>query len=363
MSPAMLSHKDYTVAWICALPLEMAAATAMLDEIHPKLSQPPTDHNSYTLGKIGNRNVVVACLPSGVYGKISAAIVLAHLLPTYPEAQFGLMVGTGGGVPSNAADIRLGDVVVSKPTGTSSGVIQYDYGKTMSGGRLQTTGSSNKPPQLLLTAIAQIQASYLMGKKQITEIISDTLDNNPEMRVKFARPKEDWLFPATYVHQHVEAGCCTCDENQLVNREPRATDEPDIHYGLVASGGQVMKDAQTRDRIARELDILCFEMEAAGLMDQLPCLVIRGICNYCDSHKNKQSQGYAALTAAAYAKELLMTVAPNHARNDEKFANTSWTAPFAKNPRFVGRQQEITKLEQMILQENGPRKIAIAGSH
>lgn len=69
-----------------------------------------------------------------------------------------------------------------------------------------------------------------------------------------------------------------------------------------------MKDAKRRDLIAQAMDILCSEMEAAGLMDQLPCLVIRGICDYCDSHKHKQWQGYAALTAAAYTKTLLSVV-------------------------------------------------------
>lgn len=81
-----------------------------------------------------------------------------------------------------------------------------------------------------------------------------------------------------------------------------------MHYGLVASGNQVMKHGRTRDRWARELGILCFEMEAAGLMDYFPCLVIRGICDYADSHKNKQWQEYAAATAAAYAKEILLVI-------------------------------------------------------
>jgi hypothetical protein len=49
-------------------------------------------------------------------------------------------------------------------------------------------------------------------------------------------------------------------------------------------------------------------MEAAGLMESFPCLVIRGICDYSDSHKNKQWQEYAAATAAAYAKELLSVI-------------------------------------------------------
>lgn len=55
-------------------------------------------------------------------------------------------------------------------------------------------------------------------------------------------------------------------------------------------------------------DIICVEMEAAGLMDSFPCLVIRGICDYADSHKNKKWQPYAAATAAAYMKELLSVI-------------------------------------------------------
>jgi nucleoside phosphorylase len=76
-----------------------------------------------------------------------------------------------------------------------------------------------------------------------------------------------------------------------------------------------MKDGQTRDRLAQQFGILCFEMEAAGLMNQLPSLVIRGICDYSDSHKSKNWQGYAALTAAAYGKLLLSVVPVVSSRN------------------------------------------------
>lgn len=100
----------------------------------------------------------------------------------------------------------------------------------------------------------------------------------------------------------------SCDVDQQITRTPRSSHEPEIHYGIIASGNQVVKDAHTRDQIAKKLGALCFEMEAAGIMNQLPCLVIRGVCDYCDSHKNKEWQGYAALTAAAYTKELLSVV-------------------------------------------------------
>lgn len=298
------SPDDYTVAWICALPLEMTAAKLMLDKVHASLPQPKTDYNTYTLGSVGGHNVVVACLPSGVYGTTSAAIVLAHMLPTFPSLRFALMVGIGGGVPESA-DIRLGDVVVSLPSGAFGGVVQYDYGKTLRDGSFQCTGSLNKPPQYLLTAISQIRSDAGMSLEKAVE---ETLQKHGSIREQFSRPSKDWLFEATYNHSSENADCSACDQSQLVDRKPRKGGEPFIHYGLIASGNQVMKNAQLRDSIAQQIGALCFEMEAAGLMDQLPCLVIRGICDYCDSHKHKEWQGYAAFTAAAYAAYLLHAV-------------------------------------------------------
>jgi hypothetical protein len=44
----------------------MAAATAMLDEVHTDdLLAQQNDHNAYVFGKVGNHNTVIACLPSG----------------------------------------------------------------------------------------------------------------------------------------------------------------------------------------------------------------------------------------------------------------------------------------------------------
>ncbi|PYH66039.1 purine and uridine phosphorylase [Aspergillus vadensis CBS 113365] len=307
-------HGDYTVAWICALPLELAAAKAMLDDVHPPLSQPESDHNVYTLGRVGSHNIVVACLPGGVYGTISAAGVVSHMVSTFPTLRsgFGLMVGIGGGVPSPRHDIRLGDVVVSRPTTTSSGVIQFDYGKTLRGGRFQQH-----------RAVSQLESGCMTGERPTSEILNATLHKSEKTRKEFLRPKVDWLFLPTYDHGHNKNDCSACDQTQLVERPERGTDNPYIYYGLIASGDQVMKDAKTRDSIAQDLDILCLEMEAAGLMDELPSLVIRGICDYCDSHKNKKWQGYAALAAAAYAKALLSVIP------------TLWMVTLRRNPRKV----------------------------
>jgi nucleoside phosphorylase len=287
----------------------MAAAKAMLDETYDRLAQPRSDHNTYTLGRLYGHDIVIALLPIGVCGVTSATRALAEMMSTFPSLRFGLMVGVGGGVPSIKADIRLGDVVVSKPTDYGSGVIPYDYGKILHDGRIQCTGFLNKPPQVLLTAVGQLESDHLIRKRQIKQTISGVLEKNEEMKNEFCRPQNDWLFCATYLHETSRFDCSACDLKQLVPRQSRTTDEPSVHYGLVGSGNKVMKDAKTRDQIAREQNILCFEMEAAGVMDQLPCLVIRGICDYCDSHKNQEWQGYAALTAAAYAK-LVLSVTP-----------------------------------------------------
>ncbi|KAJ5527190.1 Tetratricopeptide-like helical [Penicillium frequentans] len=358
----MVSHGDYTVAWICALPLEMTAAKTMLDELHGPLAQPKSDHNAYTSGSIGGHNIVIACLPSGVYGTTSAAVVLAHMLPTFPSLRFGLMVGIGGGVPSKDADIRLGDVVISMPTATSGGVVQYDYGKTLRDGCFQRTGSLNKPPQYLLTAISQMRSNTTGGSTLIEDIASDILQNNENLQKQFSRPDKDWLFQASYDHHGENVDCTKCEPDQLVARSTRVSNEPAVHYGLIASGNQVMKSATTRDTIARDLNILCFEMEAAGLMDQLPCLVIRGICDYCDSHKHKQWQGYAALTAAAYTRALLRVV-PQYSNSQSSKTKDArhWMVPFARNRRFVGRQQEIDYLERLVFNTEGPAKVTIYG--
>jgi nucleoside phosphorylase len=335
MSAILMTYEDYTIAWICALPLEAAASKAMLDKIHPQLPQSTGDDNAYTLGEISGHNIVMTCLPSGVYGIVSAATVAAHMRITFPSIRFGLMVGVGGGVPSSKNDIRLGDVVVSKPTGDlGTGVVHFDYGKTVTGGVFKQTGMMNQPPQVLLNAITRLRADEILGNDQgIATLMSNLLDTNAGMKSSFSRPanEQDRLFNPAYDHPRGEDTCIKCDKRQLIHRDSRTSDEPIIHYGLIASGNQVMKHGMTRDRLAKEYGMLCFEMEAAGLMNQMPCLVIRGICDYSDSHKNKLWQGYAALTAAAYAKRLLSVVSVKN----QAYQNGCSMVPFKHNQRLL----------------------------
>ncbi|KAL4926430.1 nucleoside phosphorylase domain-containing protein [Aspergillus undulatus] len=238
-SPSLLDptlprkREDYTIGWICALPL----------------ATPLEDQNNYIFGNIGPHNIVIASLPNGIYGTTSATSVVSQMVTTFNSLRVSLMVGIAGDAPSRKADIRLGDIVVSKPTGTIGGVMQYGLGERVENGRFEQTGFPNKPPQTLLSTASRMQAEHMS-------------------------------------HCGLYSTCQNCDPAQCVNRQPRTFSIPQIHYGIIASGNQVMKHGKTRDRIAEELGVLCFEMEAAGIMDNFPCIVIRGICDYADTHKN-----------------------------------------------------------------------------
>jgi nucleoside phosphorylase len=305
-SPRRLSRDEYTVACICPMGVELAAVEGMLDEIDESLPC-SRDKNGYTLGRMGVHNVVVAVMPE--IGNNRAAAVATQLLNDFPSIRFGLLVGIGGGIPGEDDDIRLGDVVVSKPTATFGGVVQYDMGKVAEGGLSQRTGYLSKPPAVLSANVYRLQAQQARLGSQIPRLLSEMLQRYPKMAWQYVYQgvDNDVLFKSAYLH-HGDRTCKDCDRTKSVCRDARPDTDPQIHYGTIGSGNAVIKDGIKRDQLRKDLGVLCVEMEAAGLMDEFSCLVIRGICDYADSHKNKQWQPYAAATAAAYAKELLSII-------------------------------------------------------
>lgn len=294
-----LQRGNYTIGWICALHIEMAAARAMLDSVHDCPPTSPNDSNAYTLGSIGPHNIVMACLPTSFYGTNNAANVASNMARSFPAIRVCLMVGIGGGVPGDI-DLRLGDIVVGCK------VIQYDLGKVIGDGLFRRTCIPRTPPQDVLRCISLLRSDHEMKPSRVSSILQEMQKKRPEM-AKYACSNhlQDRLFQANYAHDPTKPNCNECVDSMEVIRVSRTNNDPKIHYGGIASGNQVMKHGITRDRIAKELDVICFEMEAAGLTDHLPCLVIRGICDYSDSHKNKEWQEYSSACAAAYAKELL----------------------------------------------------------
>ncbi|KAE8347789.1 hypothetical protein BDV24DRAFT_157266 [Aspergillus arachidicola] len=301
------SPNDYTVAWICALPVEMVAAEALLDEVHENLPQPKTDHNHYTLGEMSGYRVVVASLPAGVYGTTSVATVATRILSSFSKIQFALLVGIGAGAPTEQVDVRLGDVVVGVPKTGGDCLLQYDWGKYDTSGLPVVKGTHSRPPRALCNALHSLEADTLIHGSQVQRMWSNTLKRYPRMKNQYGFPgsENDLLFDASYEHVEASSDCSSCCRDRLISRPSRSSDRPHVHYGRIASGSQIIKNGLLRDQLARKHKVLCFDMEAAGLMNSFPCLVIRGICDYADSHNSKRWQRYAAATAACFAKVVI----------------------------------------------------------
>lgn len=336
-----LSYLEYRIGIICALPIELAAVAAILDNEHPSECGVETgkgDGNTYTLGQIHQHNVVIVCLPAGIIGTSAATAAAGDMARTFRNIRLFLMVGIGGGIPSlPKEDIRLGDVVISQPQGIWPGVVQYDMGKRLTDGVFERTGSLDKPPVSLLTALSSLQAQHCRSDSRVPLYMKDAIRNNPGLAKNgYSFPGADndclhcahcsasqcgrlkWLlFCWLFLWSLRTWWPCTACKNGLVLRRRRQTNDAHFHYGTIASANSLIKDATTRDRLREEFNAKCVEMEAAGLMNNFPCIVIRGICDYADAYKNDDWQKYAALSAAAFAKEFLFYVVPTRV-NEER---------------------------------------------
>ncbi|KAF7504364.1 hypothetical protein GJ744_002421 [Endocarpon pusillum] len=357
-SPQALQREDYQVGVICALAIEQAAVLATLDgDEHPGPTPVSGDDNQYTFGRIKDHNIVIACLPAGSIGTANACNVATNMQRSFP-IRFGLMVGIAGGVWSEENDVHLGDVVVSQPKGQFGGVVQYDFGKTEKDGKFNRTSQLHQPPKVLLHSLQRLQTEHLRKGSNLREILDTMFEKEPHMVERFDHPgtEHDQLFDASYDHESGPTKCDRCDPLKVPEDwEARETSNPRIHYGTIASANQVMRHGPTRDRVAADLGAICFEMEAAGLMNNFPCLVIRGICDYADTHKNKKWQGYAAATAAAFAKELLSFIPSQEVvKMAPAYKNEHWIVPRGSSTHFTGRASVIEEVQDRLC--NPPRE-------
>ena len=283
MESTGFSHDDYTVAWICPLEVEQIPAMMMLDNEHERLPQPPNDHNVYTLGSINGHNVVIAGLHYP--GNNPAAVVVTQMRNTFQQLRFGVLVGIGGGVPKTTerGNIHLGHVVVSKPMGEHSGVVQYDHGRAEVG-HFQRTGYLAPPPLVLLNATRQMDVRRTMTREDpLLHHIARIDTAVPGLR-KYRYPgvDKDHLYRADYVHREPSVPCqrCGCDSKQIVDRHGEDRDDNGdsdvedqrqqlvVHRRTIAAGELVIKNGLLRDDLARQYNILCLETGAAGALVQ-----------------------------------------------------------------------------------------------
>ncbi|KAL4770839.1 putative kinesin light chain [Aspergillus nidulans var. acristatus] len=379
------SRNDFAIAIICAHSLEAEAVEDLFDETYDRLGKyygkQQGDENAYINGRIGKHDVVLCYRPG--MGKGSAAVVASSLQVSYMGIELALVVGICGGAPQppKYQEIFLGDVIIS------DSVIEYDFGRQYPGGFQRKTGVKDilgRPGREIRTLL-----NGLRTKNALSELQDQTqqyLHVLQQRGQKWGHPGvSDILFTASYVHKHYHhaspsmCSCfgsdlpdqiCTealekdcndlgCDKGQQIRcRETSEAIPPSIYIGPVVSANTVMKSGQHRDEVVRKEKVIGFEMEA-GVWDNVPCVMIKGVCDYADSHKDKLWQAYAAATGASVAKAILEYWMPVYHKDGNK--NGHLLIPFAQNSHFTGRQDEIQEIEDLIFMPNGPRKLAITG--
>jgi nucleoside phosphorylase len=334
-----MGRGDFEIAIICALQSEADAVEALFDKFWgddgEMYGKAPGDPNAYTTGVIGLHNVVLAHLPG--IGKGSTAIVASSFRSSFQGIRLALVVGICGGVPhgTDGEEILLGDVIVS------DGLIAYDFGRQYPDKFItkDTLQDSLGRPNIEIRSLLAKLKGFRSRTRLINNISQYLKDIQKTLGVEKARylgMDQDKLFESTYRHKHHDSPSCAicakcekkedevcqvalnssclelkCNKNNLISRSrlSKGTDitstQPMIHYGLIASGDRVVKSGEDRDAIALKENVIAFEMEGAGVWDIFPCVVIKGVCDYADSHKNKGWQNYAAATAAACMKAFL----------------------------------------------------------
>ncbi|KAJ6151624.1 hypothetical protein N7470_007221 [Penicillium chermesinum] len=287
--PPPSSREDFKITIICALTLEAKAVVQLFDAIYDEsldqYRKVPGDNNAYTLGSIGKYHVVLVYMPGA--GKGYASSVATNVKRSYTCLELALVVGVCGGVPYTKSqtfprqDIFLGDVIVSK------GVVQ--------------------PRPEILSFLNKLEVGYDRLVNRLATYLTDVQKKFPS---RYPGAEKDRLFSPEYGHRTRNCKCAEythCDNGIVARQRDHARHDQGVvvHFGLVASGDTVIMSAHDRDQISEIEDIIGFEMEGAGVWENLPCVVIKGVSDYADSHKTKEWQHFAAASAAACARSIL----------------------------------------------------------
>lgn len=325
-----LSCADYHVAWICPVSdVELLPSYLMLDEVHSCPSyNTQYDDNTYIFGTIVGHKVVIATCPPRLTGNLNAGRLTGSMFKTFPNIRMTILVGIGDGVPRSPIpkdpleDVHLGDIVVGWPSDGKPACVYYDWARWKVNGRYEILGTIDKSDWRLMNAFGLLENEHILGKTKFQHQFARLRDHE-----KFAHPglEHDRLFKAAYHHMgEYGSNCNACDRNELVHRFPRTEDDKNrfvFHRGRIVSSNTVIRNGERRDQISRKCDgVLCIEMEAAGVDVNRNCLVIRGISNYADSHKDDSWKHHAAGKAAAFTRELLCKIQPDEVKSIEKTA-------------------------------------------
>ncbi|EHK22919.1 uncharacterized protein TRIVIDRAFT_29593 [Trichoderma virens Gv29-8] len=288
-----IHRNEYTVGWICALPVEFSAAVAMLDESHQCLEQDNNGGNEYAFGRIAQHNVVIATLPADPADPIAAKAVTEQMKATFPALRLVLQIGVGAGISGAQANIHLGDMLINRSNKSYNKALRYDDEKSIISA-YELDASLNAPPQFISNPIMKLNEPGTRSSS--TTIPRQNLPSN----LYHSNQSDIVLFEAHY--NHIErGGGLQCDFARQIYEE-EMTGWPVENYGTTGLNNQVMEDVAARS------DVFYFEMESSGIATSFLCLVIRAIYNYSDSISCKKRQPCKWGIASLFAKELLSII-------------------------------------------------------
>jgi len=338
MATTSIDRSKYDVAWISRTQLEYDVAVSMLDKVHGIMPAPDErdadrgmclNSSTYHLGEMAGHNVVITSLhfwPDNILAPLCLARALREL---FPKIIVSIMVTTGSGIPGIAMpekgghcyplddedkhhDVRLGDVVVSRPIGLHGGVadadtfIQYPDGVRVFPRHVNAISREAKRTVLGMRVMHASRRKKTLFAEYLAEL------QQHDSNCRFPSAARDLLFEPEYGHQggeHYGDGCHKCDASKAVQRPARAqATVPQIHFGTIASRTDPDIDVATRKGIKHDTGALAVQVGAAMMMDEIAPLVVTGIADYADSHQNEHWQTYAAATAAACGKALVSNV-------------------------------------------------------
>lgn len=284
---------DVKLGIITALPKEYEAMRQMLidpNEIEVETTELKGAGRRFCIGQIktANNDLQLVALGMCGMGNNKAAIRAQKMITCFPELKYVIMTGIAGGIPSPedvTKHVRLGDIIISE------GVIQYDLiTETPEGQRCRS--NTARPASVLLEAVDYVKGYEYRDSIPWHDYIECYARN------KFKKPpiKKDILYNET---------------NKLINHpvDGERGKMPKAFYGMIGSANILLRNP-SRHKELKSKGIYGVEMEGAGIADatwdnELGYLVIRGVCDYCDTHKNDEWQNYAALVAAAYTRALI----------------------------------------------------------
>jgi nucleoside phosphorylase len=214
-------------------------------------------------------------------------------LNSFPGLEHILLVGIAGGCPNRkkpAEHVRLGDIVVAD----HRGIVEYDNVKTTRDG-VEFRSYPQEPGKPLLQAAGQLDTEALLGKRPWERWIAYGLEKYQAA----ARPSDE----ADVLHE----GDNKVEHPADPSRRPG---QPRVHRGAIASADTLQKDPGMRDMLRDKWNVRAVEMEGSGVQNAAwtvgkDVMVIRGICDYCDTFKNDDWQPYASIVAAAYARAMI----------------------------------------------------------